>query len=110
MIRVDLPFPHKLLWPNGSRGHVQAVSREKRKHKLWADGAALEAVQRCVDAIVVTPLVRVHIVVHAKPKPSKLDVAFKLTVAGFLLGPIIAPILFGIAVGCVILLGYLFGK
>jgi hypothetical protein len=68
MIRVALPFPHKLLWPNGSRGHVQAVSREKRKHKLWADGAALEAVQRCVDAIVVTPLVRVHIVVHAKPK------------------------------------------
>lgn len=32
---IELPYPHKILWPNG-RGHYMAVSREKKRHKLWA--------------------------------------------------------------------------
>lgn len=37
---VNLPIPHKLLWPNGSRGHPRAVAGEKKKHKEWAWKAA----------------------------------------------------------------------
>lgn len=33
---VDLPYPHKHLWPNGPRSNHHAVSREKRKHFDWA--------------------------------------------------------------------------
>lgn len=36
MIRVDLPYPHKLLWPNGPRGNVGQLALEKRKHRRWA--------------------------------------------------------------------------
>lgn len=79
MIRVELPYPHKLLWPNGSRGHVQSVASEKRKHKLWADLAALEAVQiagiatryaeYCGGSVAAdTPPLRLNFVIHAKPK------------------------------------------
>lgn len=41
-MRLDLPYPHKLLWPNG-RGHFMSVSKQKKKHKQWAWGAAKEA-------------------------------------------------------------------
>lgn len=36
MIRVDLPYPHKLLWPNGPRSNRHAVAGEKKKHRAWA--------------------------------------------------------------------------
>jgi hypothetical protein len=42
-MRLNLPFPHKLLWPNGSQGSPRAVAGEKRKHKQWAHHAALAA-------------------------------------------------------------------
>lgn len=32
---IELPFPAKILWPNG-RGHHMAVHREFQKHKAWA--------------------------------------------------------------------------
>lgn len=40
---VSLPFPHKLLWPNGSVGNRHAKAREARAHKLWAWAAVKEA-------------------------------------------------------------------
>lgn len=40
---VDLPYPHKLLWPNGSRGTHRAVAGQKKKHFDWALLAACEA-------------------------------------------------------------------
>lgn len=36
---IELPFPSKILWPNG-RGHHMAKHREFQKHKLWAFHAA----------------------------------------------------------------------
>lgn len=35
-----LPFPEKILWPNG-RGHHMAVHRAFQKHKQWARLATL---------------------------------------------------------------------
>lgn len=32
---IQLPFPHKALWPNG-RAHWSTRSREFKKHKTWA--------------------------------------------------------------------------
>jgi crossover junction endodeoxyribonuclease RusA len=43
---LDLPFPAKVLWPNG-RGHHMAVHRAFKKHKAWAHAAMLEVVPRC---------------------------------------------------------------
>lgn len=37
---IELPFPAKILWPNG-RGHHMAKHREFQKHKLWAYHAML---------------------------------------------------------------------
>lgn len=37
---IELPFPAKILWPNG-RGHHMALAREKKKHKTWAKAAAM---------------------------------------------------------------------
>lgn len=42
-MKVDLPIPHKLLWPNGSTGSRYAVSAQKRKHKKWAYWEAKKA-------------------------------------------------------------------
>jgi crossover junction endodeoxyribonuclease RusA len=39
---IELPFPAKILWPNG-RGHHMAKHREFQKHKQWAFGATLAA-------------------------------------------------------------------
>lgn len=38
---VDLPFPHKILWPNGSQGNRYHKAREAKKHRKWANDAAL---------------------------------------------------------------------
>lgn len=37
---IELPFPHKALWPNG-RPHWAAKSRETKKHRQWAHTAML---------------------------------------------------------------------
>lgn len=37
---IELPFPAKILWPNG-RGHHMAKHREAKKHKAWAYAAML---------------------------------------------------------------------
>lgn len=43
-MKIDLPWPHKLLWPNGSVGNRHAKAREVKKHRSWAFLATLEAV------------------------------------------------------------------
>lgn len=43
---IELPFPHKILWPNG-RGHHMAKHREFQKHKQWAFNAMLAHMPRC---------------------------------------------------------------
>lgn len=37
---LDLPFPAKILWPNG-RGHHMTRHKAAKKHKGWARAAAL---------------------------------------------------------------------
>lgn len=37
---IELPWPAKILWPNG-RGNHFAKSRETKKHKAWAYAASL---------------------------------------------------------------------
>ncbi|MDE1914717.1 MAG: hypothetical protein KGJ57_17540 [Sphingomonadales bacterium] len=43
MIRVELPYPHKDLWPNGGHGARFGVAGQKKKHKEWADVATRAA-------------------------------------------------------------------
>lgn len=43
---IILPFPAKILWPNG-RGHHMKKHREFQKHKEWARLATLSALPRC---------------------------------------------------------------
>lgn len=43
---IILPFPAKILWPNG-RGHHMTKHREFQKHKEWARLATLSALPRC---------------------------------------------------------------
>lgn len=38
---LSLPFPDKLLWPNGRTRSPFAKGRVAKKHKLWAHTAAL---------------------------------------------------------------------
>jgi crossover junction endodeoxyribonuclease RusA len=42
---IELPFPAKILWPNG-RGHHMAKHREFQKHKGWAKLATMAAAGR----------------------------------------------------------------
>jgi len=50
---IELPFPAKILWPNG-RGHHMAKHRAFQKHKMWAYGAAKAATDR--GAVISTPV------------------------------------------------------
>lgn len=43
---ITLPFPAKILWPNG-RGHHQAKAREFKKHKDWAFFATRSVLPYC---------------------------------------------------------------
>lgn len=43
---ISLPFPDKILWPNG-RGHHMAKHRAFQKHKQWAYYATLDALPGC---------------------------------------------------------------
>jgi crossover junction endodeoxyribonuclease RusA len=45
---IELPFPDKILWPNG-RGHRMAKHRAFQKHKTWAYHAALAAQVPCLQ-------------------------------------------------------------
>ncbi len=43
---ITLPFPAKILWPNG-RGHHMAKHRAFQIHKSWAFAATLEKLPTC---------------------------------------------------------------
>lgn len=59
---VKLPFPAKILWPNG-RGHYMAKAREFKKHKGWANVAALAS---WVKGLQVVSSIR--LIVHPKTR------------------------------------------
>lgn len=66
---VDLPWPDKLLWPNGPRarnhGHKASVTK---KHRQWAHTATLEALQEHGTGGIGPGKIPITIEVHAKPK------------------------------------------
>ena len=62
---INIPFPDKLLWPNGPRGNVHAVKSAKDKAKNWATIAAMEAGARRFVAEN-TPI-PVRLIVYPKP-------------------------------------------
>jgi crossover junction endodeoxyribonuclease RusA len=60
---IELPWPHKLLWPNGSRGSIRARSGESRKHKDWAYLAAKAEKLTASDG-------RIPVLLKFYPKPK----------------------------------------
>ena len=61
MITIDLPYPHKALWPNG-RAHWGTKSTQTQKHRQWAHLATLAE----TNASFVPSAIK--LIVHAKPK------------------------------------------
>lgn len=61
---ISLPYPHKILWPNGRTRNPRAKAGEIRKHRQWAHMAALAA----RADFVADDGIGLHITVHAKPK------------------------------------------
>lgn len=65
---VDLPYPNRLLWPNGPRGNVYEVSREKKKHREWAISMAASAGFEARQAVrLIEGPIPITITVHGKP-------------------------------------------
>lgn len=67
-MKLDLPFPAKILWPNG-RGHRMAKSRENKKHKGWAHTAALAERKHAPDG----DRLRLVATFHCKPAGPLAD-------------------------------------
>ena len=67
-MKIALPWPDKLLWPNGSRGHHFAVSRAKKSAKHSASWAAIEVRQRDGLPDFGEGEIGVRLYVYAKPK------------------------------------------
>lgn len=71
MIRVDLPYPNKDLWPNG-RAHHQVKARAAKAHRAWADLATVEALAKGTVDVHQRPI-PIKIIVHAKKSGSLPD-------------------------------------
>jgi crossover junction endodeoxyribonuclease RusA len=71
MILLQLPYPPKILWPNGGEGNKFAKAREKKKHKSWAYMAALQA--GCHKHVASDGLIPIRITVSCKPKGPSPD-------------------------------------
>ncbi len=64
-MKLDLPYPHLALWPNG-RAHYRAKARETKKHRDWAIIATREQVPVCFQHN--GEPIGIHITVGGKPK------------------------------------------
>lgn len=62
MNSVELPWPNKILWPNGPEGNRFVKSKERQKHKQWAWTAA-------TAAKLVAPDGRIPVLLTFYPKP-----------------------------------------
>lgn len=71
---IELPYPHKALWPNG-RPHPMAKARETKKHKGWANLAVRADPTRPANVS------RLVVTVYPKPRgplPDKDNVSAAL--------------------------------
>lgn len=67
-MKVSLPWPEKLLWPNGSAGNHYSVSAAKKRAKNDASWAAIEARQAYGVPTFSGEEIPIRLVVYAKPK------------------------------------------
>lgn len=65
-MQIELPYPAKILWPNG-RGHHMAKHREAKKHRDWAAKATWSELSRLPGALHTLPD-RVRIAATIYPK------------------------------------------
>jgi crossover junction endodeoxyribonuclease RusA len=65
MILLQLPYPHKALWPNG-RAHWGAKAKQVKDHRTWAFMAAKAASPTCFQSN--GERIPVRLIVSAKPK------------------------------------------
>lgn len=69
---IQLPFPHPILWPNGSEGNRYVKSDERKKHKAWAYAAALTALggQKYVQT---SDKIPIRLTISSKPRGPECD-------------------------------------
>lgn len=67
MIAVDLPWPAKILWPNGRTRSVHGRARLVKHHRAWGDGAVLAALKGTRPTFAPDQRFAIKITVHAKP-------------------------------------------
>jgi crossover junction endodeoxyribonuclease RusA len=65
---IELPYPHKALWPNG-RSHWAIKARETKKHRQWA---ALGA-RACNPPVVGNGPIQIKIICHPKSRGPAPD-------------------------------------
>ena len=63
---IDLPFPHRILWPNGRTLNRGWMATETKKHREWAKLATLEVMPKCFQHNGEPIPVTLH--VYAKPR------------------------------------------
>jgi crossover junction endodeoxyribonuclease RusA len=68
LLRIDLPWPDKVLWPNGSEGNRHVRVRHAKNNRKWGYGAALFAIQQRGGAPEFAERIPVKLIIHAKPK------------------------------------------
>lgn len=77
---LALPYPNKLLWPNGRTRNPRAKAAQVKKHRQWAYYAACaerEAMFLLLRSASVPGAIGLHITVHGKrtgPMPDKDNV------------------------------------
>jgi len=67
-MKITLPWPNKLLWPNGSAGNRWSVSDAKKAAKNDASWAAIEARQKQGLPDLGDGEIPIRLIVHAKPR------------------------------------------
>lgn len=67
MMLLDLPYPDKVLWPNG-RGHHMAVARAKKSHKAWAYAAVRANDRAAIWRNVCGRRIQLHATFHPKTR------------------------------------------
>lgn len=64
---IEIPWPGKLLWPNGSRGKPKAVAAVRKKYKDDVSWLAIKARQQ-FGVPAEDGEIPIKLIVHAKPK------------------------------------------
>jgi hypothetical protein len=65
-LRIELPWPDKILWPNGRTRNYGYKASCIRKHRGWGYHAALDAVRTQGAFKTASDAIPIRLVVHAK--------------------------------------------